>query len=308
MVQWITDAQLFDAEASVGSKVQEAMQVLTEMDIALPPTEMTGMTECLTPSPESVLVECERLHRLYLMTIDDVPVDIELRAAENQLQSWQGSAAAEFKNRLTAIGSVHEQQKLLLGKATLHAGALLSLIKGIRQSYLDVALETVAALDAEIGNTDKRQAKTFIAIGSDLVRDVLTMDFSRLLTGSIAVMIGVAKNLADYLIEGSRYEEIIERYHTGCGQINEQYRSGLAHLANEISMDFENVTSMATRLDDPLPPNVDIHSPNFEYRHFAHESMPVSEYDPQVEREKERMADAQRDQQSAIDRRLVGDR
>jgi hypothetical protein len=306
VVEWITDAQLLDAEASVHDKVREVMHLLVEMDIALPPTDMVGLPECLHPSPESALVECDRLHRLYRMAVDDVPLDIELRAAEDSLQSWHGDAAKEFKNRLTAIGSIHEQQKLLLAKATLHAAALLGLIKGIRQSYLDVAVETVAALDAEIGNTEKRQAKTFIAIGSDLVRDVLTMDFSKLLTGSLSMVVGVAKNLADYLIEGSRYDEIILRYQTGCARINEQYRSGLAHLADEISADYENAGSLATQLSDPLPVTADIHSPNFEYRHFSHGSMPVAEYGPRIAQEKERMADARRDQQSTIDRRLEG--
>jgi hypothetical protein len=113
----------------------------------------------------------------------------------------------------------------------------------------------------------------------------------------------IRRSLGD-LIEGSEYDEILEKHRTGGAKIAAEFTAGQDYLAAETAVHLKAVLTMRTPLGEPLPVTADIHSPTFDYHHFAHQAMPVAEYQPRVAAEKKRMTEAREAQQSEIDRRL----
>ena len=303
MSDWVTDSQLYEAEGAVQAKFAEAWELLVAMEIELPSTAMVGLRECLRPSPESVLAECERLRHAYRLHIDDVPFDVQIGTAIERLSEWSGSAAESFRNRLRAVQSVQEQQTAFLEEALVHSTALLGLVIGTRTSFHKLASETIAELDKELGLSDTRSAKAFIGIGTDLIKEALSLDPAKILTGAISALVGVAKNLLDLAVEGNDFEEILTRYRDCGDAIRRQYEAGLTDLATKFQQETQEVVSARTNLEDPLPQTTDIHSPDFRYENFASSSVSTPEFDQKVEAEREKYV---AEQESEINRRLGG--
>lgn len=303
---WPDDTRLRDTEDRLRGKFAELFTFIgASPDLSR--LQTPGLDACLSLDPARIEEEYERMRSTARAVGGDAEVTALLELMHStKLDGWHGPAADAFRGRVSEIrtASLDQQQSILEGMLCLVAVQELAVQH--RRSLLELMQATIAAIDEEMDQEAERTTKAVITISADLAKDLLSLDPTRLLTGSIATFIGLGRNVAEVVMNGGGRDEILAKFINTGTVVSAEFRSGLHAVRQKIESTRSERENLEFALDAPLPPQADVRSPEFRYEAFWCEDRTVDVFGPEVDKEREKYAAGMGAEDSEIGRRLGG--
>ncbi|WP_258907806.1 hypothetical protein [Actinokineospora sp. UTMC 2448] len=245
--------------------------------------------------PQKINDEYFRIQRAARDTGEDGEAKGYLEVAGARLAAnWHGAAATAFALQMSHIDTFMTQQQDRLLLAVQSMGALYKLVIDVRDSYYELADATIAACDLEMGKQATREAKGEIVIGAEIASAAVQLfsasNLRDLLTAGVEKFISISKESANIYLEGSEAGEVVNNYIRERDELRRSWESGLIVIRDWISNQESQLAGDSIPLLEPLPPNVDIDSPDFSYEHFANTNYSVDIFSPKVKQKREEMA------------------
>lgn len=321
MAMWPSEDELRDAAERLIKKLIELYDMFVGNPDYYPPSAAEPIFESLRLDAQDYLsLDPQRIEDEYERTInaardvgDNAAATAELELMNNtHLVGWSGPAALEFKRRVTLVREVGDSQAAEIRQGCLCLGTMLALAVESRRSYLELVEATIAAADRALGNEVKRDTKAAISISADVVKDLLALNPETLASGGLSMFIGVAKNVADVIIEGGDAPEVIDSYVRGRTSLAASYRGGLELVRLRLDGTHESLRGRTFPLEPPLDAVTDIDSPDFSYENLKYHAGVSQDFGSRVAEEREKyLADknaAEQTESSEIGDRLRGAR
>jgi hypothetical protein len=309
MENWPDLAALDTVESRLRSKISELLTLFPENPVDVTGFPMETFEAAAALDPQKIIDEGERIRSAgFAMSSSSGPAASDFDGLlGKKLDRWIGAAADAFHVRISRVRAAGDLHYELLGNGILTLAAMASLAINCRNSTVELAEATIAAIDIELGNRSDRAAKAAITVSADLAKDILSLDPTKVLTGGIATMIGVVKNVSDVAFGGGGAGEILATYTRASSYISAEFANGLAMVRDEFASRMHQADDTGQRFEATLPSPVDIESPDFRYESFYFDDMsPDGGYGGRVDRERTVMMDEHHSPSSEIGKILDG--
>lgn len=121
---------------------------------------------------------------------------------------------------------------------------------------------------------------------------------------------GVSGASLQLSVDGDKSEPVIGSYNSSRQQLLNHYKESLNGAKDIVLQAQRGLHAEKNELFEPLPANIDVHSPDFSYREFSSESRDVRGFGGKVAEERKKLDPNQPsgivDQDNPIRRRLSG--
>lgn len=290
---------MIEKTSSTHPRVGEVSHVMQhDMQVAL----------CL--DPKKIDEEYGRIRQAAIETGEDADVVVKCREARDHLVGWQGKAAEAFRAHMDRMEDFATQaQHTAILTALQSLGALFGMAYHMRQSYYDLAKMVKAAAENEIQESEKRADKAKLAIGKEFMKAALGMNPANFKSVAADFVVESVGALVEHGIEGDGADAVIDGYIRGSRSLSDTFESELKQVEHHLwkahgeqaNLDLE-VLKPINQVSEGI---TDVGSPNFSYANFYTEEYPKDgPFVGQVEEERKKYAEDERERDSEINKRL----
>ncbi|MFC0115837.1 hypothetical protein [Kibdelosporangium aridum] len=262
----------------------------------------------LSLDPQKLEDEYDRLNEVAMAVGYNYPAITDIRASVRNLADWKGRGADAFKAQIEMMELFCEEQQTMLLQGMQCLAAAYAAAVETRDVYYNLVMATEAAARNAKDKARKEDTKFAWAAVFDVADGVLSAGSGGLLGTSIGVVVQVAKDYTQRVIEGDDSDQVMENYRR---QADELFQS-LGHSLNKITSTLTDQSVRAEKpspMHAPLPAMCDVKGAAFSYEYFYNDLLrggPVvgivaDEHRKYIE---EKRAEAERE--SKISRRLGG--
>ncbi|MGQ0840282.1 hypothetical protein [Actinokineospora sp.] len=259
-------------------------------------------------SPQKISDEHTRMYDAALAISSSEKARAELAETNKHLNAWTGDAADEFTKQLSRIDTVLDTLGTTVWKTVDSAAAFFALSYHCRESLYNLCKETTAAALREIEDQNKRETKVAIALGSEIIDKLLSIDPSKAVRDGLGLLVKATGITTDYLIDDGNGDTIIDSYLHAGNALQHSYEDGLEIIKTKIWEIEDSLVASLRKADvfKPMASCVYIDSPDFSYDKFITKAYPSETFTPMVEDQRKPYIDEQRAEDSEIRRRLGG--
>ncbi|GGS16023.1 hypothetical protein [Actinokineospora fastidiosa] len=249
----------------------------------------------ITLDPQKIIDEMERVQSAASAVAYDLSEEFRaaMRQARDHLSDWLGPAADAFRQQLTHIEAFTNRHSDLITRSVGALGASVAVATHVRRDYLELADNTVSAIDKVIRDGEQSGAAFALKIGGGIAKTVIgALADPRTALATVAQgVIDFAVETVDYGIKGADFNEVLGSYVHEEDRLRRDYEAELDAISHSLRLADGDLADEAFSMYRPLPSNTDVDSPDFRYEHFfTKERLPDDEFNQRVENERERMA------------------
>lgn len=250
---------------------------------------VSDSVDFMSLEPQKISDEYLRMQKVADDTGENGDAKRNLKIALAQIAAnWHGDAALAFAGQMSNIEEFMNQQERNLLVAAQAMGTAFGLAVHMRESYCDLAENTIAACKNVIAKQSPGGGpRAGIAIGVEIVK-----------AGIKLADIDTVKKLKDWAIERfldvvKGAVEVVESYLRARDQLRRSFEDGLKQLRDWLNDQHWAYLRKPIPLLVPLPSSVEVASPDFSYDKFFNDHHDPGAYSPKVERERKKYVDEQ---------------
>jgi hypothetical protein len=311
MVNGPSDDELFDASQAM----QDAFWAMAEatgsedaVGVAVN-ARLDHLNTVGSLDPARIAEEFDRMRTVASRLAQSEGARAELAMAESRLDGWRGDAKAALVGKMANVESHLDRMAQEANHIQHVVGTFYAVAVYARDSHLRLCREFEAAALREIGNQEKRDAKLAVALTSKVLGALASFEPQQKARSTVTAFLDIADVTVAYFIDGNDAADVANNYMIAASETTRAFEDGLAALHKKL-LGLEGTLSrdmLESDVYEPIHPDADITSPDFEYDNFAHgQGLPVPGFDDAVHRQRERMADEREARENEIDRRLGG--
>lgn len=260
-------------------------------------------------SPEAISAEFERMNK-FALGIGDHAANEEFAAANKLLGSWRGDAAEEFARKLENVKSFLASMGGFAWQVANVANAFYALAAHYREKLHELCVKTTSLAKSVMDDQEKREDELKIASVSAIVGSLIEMEPTKAGKQMLGAFVANAEAFLTYSVKGHNGDTVILDYIAAGDFIERQFIDGVVDIAakmRSMSGHLASQFSMNSDVYKPMANYVYIESPDFSYEKFANGTFqPPPGFSGDVERERKKMVDESKAEESEIDRRLGG--
>jgi uncharacterized protein YukE len=312
MVNWRTNEQLAQLARELGTELTQIIDNDTGAVPNYPPLVPGGAP---SPNPQKMIVdsvindaidftslepqkiadEYQRMQHAASDTGENYESQGSLKMALARLSvSWHGDAADAFARQMSNIEEFMEQQQRTLLTAAQGMGTAFGLAVHMRESYGNLAENTIAACRTVLTKQHRDKAPhAALALGVEIVK-----------AGVKLADVDSAKKLKDWAIDrffdqlkaatedkpidDSGAAAVVDSYARARDQLKRSFADGLNQLRDWLNDQGWAYIRKPIPLLAPLPGCTDVRSPDFSYARFFSDHHDAGTYIPKVDQERKK--------------------
>lgn len=262
----------------------------------------------LSLDPSKILEEYNRIFPIAMKISASEGPKAELKVTEGLLENWQGAAKDEFLRQLSRTESFLDQQGEACWEVVRALTALFALTFHSRNSYHELCMNTRFAVEETLGNQEKKELETKIAVGTRIVSMVISFSPESLKQEIATTITDTAGEMAKLVFGGEDANGVVGKYIQGGDDLVREYEAGLSVLQSKISAHQATLEQQRPQLLEPLSPKIDVDSPDFSYANFSSEHTPPPNVEGQVDQGRKAHATEEQAQEQQTHDRNIGKR
>ncbi|MDQ3787882.1 MAG: hypothetical protein M3422_11625, partial [Actinomycetota bacterium] len=222
----------------------------------------------------------------------------------------RGPAADAFRRHLGRIGTfVTETQNQAILNGLQALGGMFVLAYQMRQQYYDLARAIASCANYEIDQQRTRDDKVMLSIGKEMLLALMAMNPAGAVEAGLVFFVEAGAALGEQSIEGTGANAVIDQYHEKSVGLRETFEHELNRLTAKLRGDWQTQVENEAKLVvmHPLPPYMDVNSPDFDYTKFwTEEYPPDGPFGQWVADQQERHAKEEEAEETEINKRMEG--